>query len=454
MKRNIWSKGTLIISILTLPALLLIGQKNVIDEVVWIVGDEAILKSEVEQQKIRYQYENIKLEGDPYCIIPEQMAIQKLFLHQAELDSIIVSDAQVVQQVDQQINSLIAQIGSKEKMEEYFKKNSNMLREDLREMYKEQMTVRQMQNKLVGDLKITPAEVRRFYSQLPYDSIPTVPTQVEVQIITIEPPIPQAEIDEVKERLRGFSERVNEGSSEFSTLAILYSEDTESAKRGGELGFMGKGQLVKEFADVAFNLSDPKRVSRIVQSEFGYHIIQLIEKRGDRINCRHILLKPKASIVHKEKALSRLDSLATDIRANKITFDQAATFVSADKNTRNNKGIMQNPTTGTAKFELAQLPQEIAKVVYPMKVNEISRPFTMIDQASGKEVCAIVLLKSRTSAHKANIADDYLAIKALVQEKKSQEVLADFIKRKQQETYIRINPNWINCEFQHPGWIK
>ena len=264
------------------------GQDNVIDEVVWIVGDDAILKSDVEEARLSALYEGKRFDGDPYCVIPEELAIQKLYLHQAALDSIEVSESEVIQRVEAQTDYFIRMIGSKEKMEEYFNKTSIQIRESMRENIRDGLMMQKMQQKLVGEIKVTPSEVRRFFKDLPPDSIPYIPTQVEVQIIVLQPHIPVDEIDDVKRRLREFTERVHTGEIDFSTLALLYSEDKESAKRGGELGFMGRGQLVPEYANVAFNLQDPKRVSKIVESEFGFHIIQLIEKRGDRLNTRHI----------------------------------------------------------------------------------------------------------------------------------------------------------------------
>lgn len=430
------------------------AQKNIIDEVIWIVGDEAILRSEVEEQRIRAQYEGTPIQGDPYCVIPEQIAINKLFLHQAVLDSIEVSESTVMNQVENRLNFFISQIGSKEKMEEYFRKNTPALREDLRIMFREQMIIQQMQQKLVGDIKSTPADVRRFFNNLPADSIPMVPAQVELQIISFEPPVPIEEINRVKERLRDFTERVNSGTTDFSVLARLYSEDTESAKRGGELGFMGRGQLVPEFSAVAFNLTDPKKVSRIVQSEFGFHIIQLIEKRGDRINCRHILMKPRVSLEYKNKAIQRLDSIAGEIRNGKITFENAVMNYSLDKNTAMNAGLMLNEKSGTSKFEYQDLPQEVAKIVYGMNVGEISKPFSMINPQTNKEVVAIVKVKSKTENHRANLTDDYQMLKNYYEGIKREEFIKNWIVKKQRETYISIDPKWQNCEFQYPGWIK
>ena len=430
------------------------AQDNVIDEVVWVVGDEAILKSDVEEARMDALYNGRRFEGDPYCVIPEEIAVQKLFLHQAKLDSIEVSEAEIIQRVDMMTNMYIQQIGSKEKMEEYFNKTATQIRETLRENARDGLTVQKMQQKLVGDIKVTPAEVRRYFKDLPQDSIPYIPTQVEVQIITLQPKIPIAEIEDVKRRLRDYTDRVTKGEIDFSTLARLYSEDKASAIKGGELDFMGRGMLDPAYANVAFKLTDTKKVSKIVESEFGYHIIQLIEKRGDRINTRHILLKPHVSDKDLTDALNRLDSLRTDIMDNKFTFDDAAAVVSQDKDTRNNKGIMVNQNTATTRFEMSQLPQEVAKEIDKMKVGEISKPFIMMDRAKGKEIVAIVRLRNRIEGHKANMSDDYQELKSIVEAEKKNEIINNWIKKKQSETYIRINDGWRNCDFQYDGWIK
>ena len=443
-----------ILLLLSIAPLKMLAQKNIVDEVIWVIGDESILKSEVEEQRLRAQYDNTPIQGDPYCVIPEQIAIQKLFLHQAALDSVVVSESAVMNQVEKQLNYYISQIGSKEKMEEYFRKNTSELRDELREMTRNQQVIQEMQKKLVGDIKSTPADIRRFMKNLSTDSVPTVPAEVELQIISFEPPVPIEETNRIKDRLRDYTDRVNSGTADFSVLARLYSEDTESAKRGGELGFMGRGQLVPEFSSVAFNLLDSKKVSRIVKTEFGYHIIQLIEKRGDRINCRHILLKPRVSIVEKEKAIHSLDSIASLIRENKMTFEQAVIYFSQDKNTAMNAGLMLNEKSNTSKFEYQDLPPEVAKTVYNMNVGEISKPFSMINKSTNKEVIAVVKLKTKVEIHKANLTDDYQMLKTFYEGKMKQEFLNKWIVKKQKETYISIDPAWQNCKFQYPGWIK
>ena len=431
----------------------IIAQDNVIDEVIWIVGEEAVLRSEVEEERLRAQYEGQPIAGDPYCVIPEQLAIQKLFLHQAELDSIEVNESSVSSQVDMRMNYYISQIGSKEKMEEYFRKTSSEIREEMMTMVRNQMIIQQMQAKLTENINPTPAEIRRYYNSLPQDSIPMVPAQVEVQILSVEPTVPLEETERIKTRLREFTERVHSGNADFAMLARLYSEDVESAKRGGELGFVGKGQLVSEFANVAFNLTDPKRVSRIVQTEYGYHIIQLIEKKGDRINCRHILLKPRVSVDDKVRAVERLDSIRGLVVDSGMPFELAVAQFSEDKNTMMSGGTMTNMNTGASKFEYQDLPAEIAKQIYVLKEGEVSQPFAMVDRTKNKEICAIVRLKSKRDAHKANLVDDFQVIRDMYEQKLSGELIDQWIRDKQQEIYVSIDPAWRGCDFQYPGWV-
>lgn len=433
------------------------AQENVIDEVVWVVGDEAILKSDVETERLNAQYEGRRFDGDPYCVIPEELAVQKLFLHQAEIDSVTVSDQEVLQQVDQRLSWLEEQIGSKEKMEEYYNKTSTQIREMLRENIRDGLTVQEMQKKIVGDIKLTPAEVRNYFSKLPDDSIPYVPMQVEVQIITREPKVKEEEIERVKKELRDFTDRINKGETTFSTLAVMYSEDPGSARKGGVYGFTGRGELTPEFANVVFNLTDPKKISKVFETEYGYHIAQLIEKRGDRISYRHILIKPKVDEEEINEALEKLDTLANDIRKGKVTFDEAATWVSQDKDTKNNHGLLANPQSGTSRFEMQQLAgfvsQEVAKAVENLQIGEVSQPFTMVN-SKGKEVCAIVKLKNRIDGHKATITEDYQRLKSIVTAKRSEEKLQKWIVEKQKNTYVRVNPEWRKCDFKYPGWIK
>ena len=438
-------------------SLLSMAQKNVIDEVVWVVGDEAILRSDIEKRRLEY---GSQLKGNPYCVIPEQIAIQKLFLHQAIIDSIDVSDADVNQYVEEKLNERILLAGSKEKLEEYMKLPMVQIREELFDMIKNEMIAMRMREQLMSDVKVNPAEVRRYFKDMPEDSLPLIPTQVEVQIIVLQPRIPQTEIDRVKGLLRDYTERINSGSTSFSTLARLYSEDPGSARQGGEMPYMGKTELDPGFANVAFSLTDTKKVSKIAQSEFGFHIIQLIDKRGDKMKCRHILKRPEVAQADIDSALVVLDSIKADILGGKISFEDAARYASDDKDTRNNHGILSNINMETGETstrfemsELSSLSPELARTVELLEVGEVSKPFTMIN-SKGKTVCAIVRLKNRTLTHRASITEDFQVMQDIVKDKKGEEVILNWIKEKQKSTYIRINPDWRDCEFQYEGWVK
>jgi len=440
-------------------ATLVVAQKNVIDEIIWVVGDEAILRSDVENQRLYMQNEGVRFDGDPYCFIPEQIAVQKLFLSQAKIDSISADEGAVLRHVDRWVNMAINQVGSREKLEEYMGgKKLSQIKEDRKKTVREQQVVEEMQKKIVGDIRLTPSDVRRYFSQIPADSLPMIPSTVEVEIVTMEPRIPIEDIDAIKARLREFTDQINKEGYPFSALARTYSEDNGSAMMGGETGFLSKMELAPEYANAAFNLNDQNKVSNIVETEFGFHIIQLIEKRGDRINTRHILLRPKVSEQEITKAMSRLDTLQEDINLEKLTFAEAATHLSYDKDTRNNKGLMVNQNEesrnyGTPKFEMEELPQGMGVVVDKMEVGEVSKPFRMRNSAD-KDIVAIVRLKSRVKAHQANVSDDYQALKSLVEGRKRDEIIDEWIVSKQKSTYIRLSDGWSQCDFKYPGWIK
>lgn len=441
--------------ILALSLSLMAGPgKNVVDEVAWVVGDEAIFRSDVEEQYAQMRSEGVQIPGDPYCVIPEQMAVEKLYLHQAKIDTVEAPEAQVQAMVDRRINFFIANLGSKEKVEQYFRKPMNQLREQLIEVTRNNYIVEQVQNNLTKNVKGTPREVRRYFENLSDDSIPYVPLQVEAQIITINPMIPRQEVEDVKARLRDYADRVNRGDAEFSTLAIMYSEDPGSAMQGGELGFHGKADFVPEFSNVAFNLNDPKKVSRIVETEFGYHILQLIEKRGEQINVRHILLRPQVSDEDLSNAVVRLDSLGKDIKAEKFSFEEAASVVSQDKESKNNRGVMVNQRTGSNRFEMQDLPPEVASQLEKLQPGEISDAFIMKDEKKNRDVAAIVKLTARIEGHKASMQEDYNMLKQMYEGYQAEQILKDWVEKKIKETHVRIEDGWIPCEFKYEGWLK
>ena len=434
-------------------------EESVIDEVIWVVGDEPILLSDVEAMRMQGEMEGMRWQGDPDCSIPEQIAVQKLFLHQAEIDSIEVSEAEVSQGVERQINYWIQMIpgGTKEKLEEYKNMSITDIRRSLHDDYRNRMLIEREREKLVEDITVSPADVRKYFSTLPEDSLPIIPTEVEVQIITRTPKVETAEINRIKDELREYTDRVTKGETSFATLARLYSEDPGTARLGGEFDdYVGRGMLDPAFANVAFNLTDPKKISKIVETEFGFHIIQLIDKRGDKIKVRHILRKPSITKEAINKASMQLDSIAMDIRAGKFTFEEAATYISDDKDTRNNNGLMANSTEDgrTSKFQMRNLPTEVARVVDTLKVGQVSAPFKMISEKNGKTLCAIVKLKSRVETHRATITEDFQAMRDIVLAKRKEEFVKEWIKDKIKKTYIRINDRYKNCNFEYQGWVK
>ena len=457
------NKKKLVLLVLLVSLVSLVKAQNdslraIVDEVIWVVGDEAILKSDVEAMRLQGEQEGVRWSGDPDCSIPEQIAVQKLFLNQAITDSVEVTEAEISNGVEQYLEQMISMIGSREKLEEYQKKNMSQIRADLRESFRERQMVQGMQQKLTKDISVSPSEVRRYFRELPQDSLPFVPTEVRIE---------QEEINRVKEELRDYTDRINKGESTFQTLARFYSEDPGTARRGGELDYTSRIELDPAFANVAFGLTDPKKVSKIVESEFGFHIIQLIDKRGEKIKVRHILRKPVVSDEAVKTAMTRLDSLADAIRTGvppeilgghfkgTFTFEDAVSLFSDDKDTRNNNGLMANATRDgrTSRFKMADLPSEVAKVVDGMEVGAVSAPFQMINER-GKSVCAIVKLKNRREGHKATITEDFQIMKNVVTAKLREKKLHEWVVNRIKSTYVRLNERYRDCKFEYEGWVK
>ena len=444
---------------------------SIVDEVVWVVGDEAILKSDIEVTRIQAAMEGVHWSGDPDCAIPEQIAVQKLFLHQAAIDSIDkdITETDIALEVEQRVEYMVEQVGSREKLEEYRRQSLSQIRQSMHDDLRDQMLIQKMKQKLVQDISVTPAEVRRYFKDMPEDSVPYVPTEVEVQIITLTPRIAAEEINRVKEELRSYTDRVNSGETSFSTLARLYSEDPGSARLGGELDYEGRATFDPAFAAVAFNLTDPTKVSKIVESEFGFHIIQLIDKRGDKIKVRHILRKPIVSDSAVNVALERLDTIVTDVRAGlpplplrgqfeeKWTFEDAVAFFSDDKDTRNNHGLMANRNEygqlKSSRFQMQELPTEVARAIDTLQVGQISAPFQMIN-SRGKTVCAVAKLKNRVPGHRATVTEDFQVLKDVVTEKRRMEFLHKWVVDKIKSTYVRLNNQYRDCKFEYEGWIR
>jgi peptidyl-prolyl cis-trans isomerase SurA len=391
-------------------------------------------------------------------------------LHQAAIDSIEVKESEISAATERRLDYMIQQIGSREKLEEYRKQSMSQMRQSMHDDLRDQLLIQRMKEHLVKDMTVTPAEVRRYFKNMPTDSIPYVPTEVEVQIVALTPRVSIEEVNRVKDELRDYTDRINKGETSFSTLARLYSEDPGSRRQGGEMDYVGRGILDPAFAAVAFNLTDPTKVSKIVESEFGFHIIQLIDKRGDKIKVRHILRKPVVSDSAINICISRLDTIADAIRANVVpemirsqlvtvpdhfSFEDAVPVFSDDKDTRNNRGLMANRSEAgqTSRFQLQDLPAEVAKVVDTLKVGQISSAFPMIND-QGKTVCVIAKLKSRTEGHKATITEDFQVMKELVMEKRREKMLHDWVVDKIKNTYVRLADEYKDCKFEYEGWNR
>lgn len=433
-------------------------ESSIVDEVIWVVGDEPIMKSDVEMARLQSEAEGVKFKGNPDFTIPEQIAVQKLFLHQASLDSLEVQESQVTAGIERQINRWIEMAGgSVERLEAYRGQSIAQMRSQLRDDFRNNLLVQSMQEKLVEDVTVTPSDVRSYFKDLPEDSIPFVPTEVEVEIITRTPKMLPEEVARVKDELRSYTERVTKGETSFATLARLYSEDPGSARQGGEMDYMGRGMLDPAFANVAFNLTDPKKISKIVETEFGYHIIQLVDKRGDKIKVRHILLTPKVSDAEVDKTILRLDSVADDIRSGKFSFEEAATFISDDKDTKNNKGLMAfvDQMTGSlsSRFQMKDLPTEVAQQVENMKVGDVSKAFRMVNKR-GKTVCAVIRLRNRIEGHRATITEDYQVMKNIVLANERQKFIHNWVVNKIKHTYVRMKDRYKKGEYEYQGWVR
>ncbi len=429
------------------------AQDKVVDQIIAIVGGNIILKSDIEGMNLRQQAEGVTSEGDMKCEILESFMIDKLLVAEAELDTLIeVTPSEVNQQMDRQLQSYITYLGSEQAVEEYFKKPIIDLKSDLQEEIRNQLLSQKMRNKIIADVTVTPSEVRYYYRNLPKEEVPEIPTQYEYRQITIEPKISLEEENRVKALLRDYKKRIEDGAN-FATMAIGYSDDIASAKDGGVTGYLGRAEMDPEYAAAAFNLKGDK-ISNVVKSQFGYHIIQLVDRKGEKVNTRHILIKPKVSVEAKEEAYNKLDSLANMLRKNEIAFDQAAMMFSSDNNTRNNGGVVINPNNMSSKFSPEQLDPDVSKILTTMETNEISKPFETINQENGRTEYKIIKLTKKIADHKANLQEDYQQLAEDFLAKKKEEVFNKWVTERQSETYIRIDPTYANCNFNFNNWIK
>ncbi len=455
---------SLLLSLLTLVSLSLnissaecqiVGQNQdtlVLDRVLAVVGGHPIFQSDVENEYTRAKAMGYAIPGDMKCSILESILVGKLLLDQAEIDSIEVSDNEVENNVKRRIQGILQQAqGNEDVVTQLFNKSMLEIEQDLHKPIKEQMLTERMQNKITSNIKVTPSEVQKFYRNLNKEEIPLIPETIEIKQIVLKPEIPAEEIQRIKDRLNQFRDQIQQGQK-MSTLAVLYSEDPGSQPRGGELGLMPRGQLVPEFTAVAYNLKKGD-ISRIVETDFGYHIIELIERKGDMINARHILLKPKVPLNSKIEVKNQLDSIANKIRVGEITFEEAARAYSEDEKSRTNGGIVVNPETATTRFEPKDLDPALMNAMRNLKVGEISEPFESADE-TGNIVFKVISLKTKVPAHRADINQDYQYLQNMAQANKQQEIVDQWVRDKMDNIYIRIHKDFKNCDFEYENWAK
>lgn len=428
------------------------SSQYLVDEISAIVGDETIFLSDVENMVLQQiTMGDRRPEETIRCEVFEDLLIQLLFLDQARLDSITISPDNINRMLDERLNDFVLRAGSEENLEQYFKKSMVEIRRDLRPMMENQQLAGQVQNNLAMDISITPEEVKRFYESVPADSLPLMPARVELSIIQINPPGLEQSKLETRQRLLDLRKRIVEGES-FRALAVLYSEDEASAATGGEIGFQVRANLDKAYADEAFSLKK-NQVSKVIESEYGFHIIELIERRGDMVNTRHILIRPKISAEQSLEAKNRLDSIADLIRSDSLSFTEAAFRFSTHRDSRINGGLYVTPDTRESLIEIDRLPQEMYLVVRDMKINEISEGFRMKDE-SGNTVFRIVRLNKQTEPHVANLKTDYNYLQELALANKRAGIYQDWIEEKMKMTYIRISDRFKTCNFRNKGWLK
>ena len=444
-------KKTIIMTTIALLICASTQAQGIIDKIVGIVGNEIIMMSDIENQYIQMASQQMKVDGNTRCEILEDMMFQKLLYVQAQKDSLSVTPKEVETELDRRLSVFINQIGSEQKLEEYFGKTIKSIKDDLRSTIEEQMLAQKVQQKIIGDTKVTPSEVKNFFEKLPADSIPTIEAYYELSEIVIKPEVSKEDKENVVAELNKIRERILNGES-FSTMAVLYSEDPGSAMKGGELGFVSKTDLVPEFSQVAFNLTSPLDVSQVVETEYGFHIIQMIEKKGNMMNFRHILMKPKVSMAALEAADKKANEVYSILQSDTISFTDAVKKYS-NGDSKGSDGKVMNPYYGDARMTSDFLDPYTKSAVMSLKEGEFSKPFLSSDN-KGSRVIKIVRLDLDVKEHKANMKDDYLTLQRAALEDKNSRLIDEWVKDKVQSVYIKIDDEYKDCNFNVKCWIK
>lgn len=430
--------------ILLFVSLVAISQPKagVLDEITAVVGAEILLSSEIENQIIQMKQQGMQMKDDTRCALYQEMLFQKLMLHQSKIDSLEVNDEQVEGEIERRIRYFVSQIGSVEKLEEYYGKKVAEIKDEFRELIKDQLLIQQMEAKIFSDITVTPSEIKAFFKNIHEDSIPFINAEVEMAQIVIQPKVNDEAKKETRAKLMEIKDRILKGGN-FAALARIYSEDPGSAKKGGELGFVERGTFVPEFEAAAFSLNQGE-VSEIIETQFGYHILELIQRRGEQINVRHILLKPKITDEDLSAASLKIDSVYGALQSDSISFSKAASKYSTDELTRNNGGVMINPATGSTRWEMDQMDRDLFFIIDKLKVGEYSKPIAFFTP-EGEQAIRIVLLKSRSEPHRANLKDDYQRITEAAKQSKENNIRNKWIKKTISGTYIKLHDDFKSC---------
>ncbi|MBN1953187.1 MAG: peptidylprolyl isomerase [Bacteroidales bacterium] len=424
-------------------------QPVLVDKIVAVVGKNQVLYSDVEDQYLQFKAQGLKPMPSK-CVIFEDLLSQKLLVNQAAVDSITVDEMQVELELNERINYFVGQIGSEQKLIEYFGKSILEIKEDMRDAIRDQMLMQRMRSEITSDMSVTPQEVKNYFNSLPKDSIPYIDAVVEINQLVIKPTSSEQAVFDVREKLLNIRERIVNGEN-FATLAVLYSEGP-SSPRGGDIGWSTKAQMDPDYWKAAYALKEGQ-VSKIVESSFGYHIIQLLEKSEDRIHTRHILMRPKVSLLEKQAAKSRLDSLVTLVRLDTMTFEEAALRFSTDEDTRAGGGLKVNPMTGKTAFEFDEFESKEYIIIRDMEVGEISKPFETTDE-KGNAVYKVIRLKSKTEPHRANLKQDFELLKEMTSREKQDVIVDEWVQEKIESTYIRLEAPYDECKFRIKEWQK
>ncbi len=440
------------LTLFVMTLLLMAGatRAQVIDEIVAVVGNEIILYSDIQIQKTQLQAQGYKGNLSD-CQVLEEILFEKLMLNQAKVDSLEVTDDMVEGQLNRRMEVFIRQIGSVEALEDYYGKSMSEIREDFFDVLKDQLLVQRMEAEISGDINVTPSDVQDFFNEIPKDSLPYINASVEMAQIVKYPEVSTQEKERVRARLMEFKQQVESGSEDFETLAALYSDDPGSAAKGGNLGMQARGTWVPEFDAVAFNLEEGE-VSTPFKSDYGFHIMQLLERRGEMYNANHILLIPEVTSAGLTKARTDLDSIRTLIVRDSVSFALAANKYSDDERTKNQNGSIVNQASGSTIFEMDEIEPTLFPVIDTMEVGDVSKPF-YFQTRSNEKGYRIVKLMNRTEPHRANLTDDYQNLQNMATERLRAQAMDKWVRERIDEAFVKIDEKYRDCAFGYP-WIE